>query len=88
MYSLVPKERHVRKESHDCLLSLCIGCKERHDSTSGQSIDPKATSLYDMSIQTGCFQFIKSSHDLGNDPKETHDNALLKRLFHVLLLIL
>ena len=41
MYSLVPKERHVRKESHDCSLGLCIGCKERHDSTFAQSIDPK-----------------------------------------------
>ena len=76
----MPKERHVRKESHDCSLGLCIGFKERHDSTFGQSIDPKATSLYGMSIQTGCFQFIKTSQNLGNDPKETHDNTLLKRL--------
>ena len=31
----------MRKESHDCSLGLCIGCKERHDFTFGQSIDPK-----------------------------------------------
>ena len=40
-YSLVPKERHVRKEGHGCTLRLCIGCNESHDSTFGQSIDPK-----------------------------------------------
>ena len=40
-YSLVPKERHVRKEGYGCTLGLCIGCNERDDSTFGQSIDPK-----------------------------------------------
>ena len=41
MHSLVPKERHVRKEGHGCTLRLCIGCNERHDSPFGQSIDPE-----------------------------------------------
>ena len=32
-YSLVPKERHVLKESNDSTLALCIGPKERHGCT-------------------------------------------------------
>ena len=40
-FSLVPNERHVRKESYGCTLKLRIGCNERHDSTFGQSIDIK-----------------------------------------------
>ena len=33
MYSLVPKERHVRKESNGSTLGLCVVPKESHDST-------------------------------------------------------
>ena len=61
MYSLVPKERHVRKESHDCSLGLCIGCKERYDSTLVKVLILKR----DMSVQSGGFQYIKSSQNLG-----------------------
>ena len=32
-YSLLPKERHVRKESNDSTLGLCIGLKESHGCT-------------------------------------------------------
>ena len=38
MHSLVPKERHVRKEGHACTLELCIVPKVGHDYTFGQSI--------------------------------------------------
>ena len=69
MYSLVPKERHVRKKSHDCSLSLCIGCKERHGSTFGQSIDPK-----DRHVCTDwLFLVHKIIPKFGYDPKERHD---------------
>ena len=32
-YSLVPKERHVRKESNGSTLGLCVVPKESHDCT-------------------------------------------------------
>ena len=40
-YPLRPNERHVRKQGYGCTLWLCVGPKESHDSTFGQSIDPK-----------------------------------------------
>ena len=56
MYSLVPKERHVRKESHDCSLGLRTGSKKRH-------LVEVLILQRDMSVQTGGFQYIKSSQN-------------------------
>ena len=75
----MPKERHVLKECYGCTLGLCIGCNKRHDSTFGQSTDPK--DIQYMSIQTGCFQYThKINSKLGYDPKERHAYTLVKRL--------
>ena len=41
IYSLVPKERHVRKESNGSTLWLSKGPKESHDSTLVKNIVPK-----------------------------------------------
>ena len=40
-YSLVPKERHVRKEGNGSTLWLSNGPKESHDSTLEKNIVPK-----------------------------------------------
>ena len=40
-YSLVPKERHVRKESNGSTLGLCVVPKESHDSTLIKELTPK-----------------------------------------------
>ena len=40
-YSLVPKERHVWKESNGSTLGLCVVPKERHDSTLIKEVTPK-----------------------------------------------
>ena len=40
-YSLVPKERHVRKEGNGSTLWLSNGPKESHDSTLVKNIVPK-----------------------------------------------
>ena len=67
-YSLVGKESHVRKESHYCSLGLCIGCKNMHDSTFGQNVDPKERHV--------CTDFWFSVHQnitkSGYDLKERH----------------
>ena len=41
MYSLVPKERHVQKESNGSTLGLCVVPKESHDSTLIKEVTPK-----------------------------------------------
>ena len=56
VYSLVPKERHVRKESHDGSLGLCIGMTLH--------LVKVLILKRDMSRHTGCFQYIKSSQNL------------------------
>ena len=40
-YSLVPKERHVRKESNGSTLGLCVVPKESHDCTLVKELTPK-----------------------------------------------
>ena len=40
-YSLVPKERHVRKESNGSTLGLYVVLKESHDSTLIKELTPK-----------------------------------------------
>ena len=40
-YSLVPKERHVRKESNGSILGLCVVPKESHYSTLIKEVTPK-----------------------------------------------
>ena len=40
-YSLVPKERHVRKESNGSTLGLCVVPKESHDCTLEKELTPK-----------------------------------------------
>ena len=40
-YSLVPKERHVLKESNGSTLGLCVVPKESHDSTLIKEVTPK-----------------------------------------------
>ena len=41
MYSLVPKERRVRKESNGSTLGLCVVPKESHDCTLVKYLTPK-----------------------------------------------
>ena len=41
IYSLVPKERHVRKESNGSTLGLCVVPKESYDSTLVKELTPK-----------------------------------------------
>ena len=41
LYSLVPKERHVRKESNGSTLGLYVVPKESHDSTLIKELTPK-----------------------------------------------
>ena len=41
IYSLVPKERHVRKESNGSTLGLYVVLKESHDSTLIKELTPK-----------------------------------------------
>ena len=41
VYSLVPKERHVRKESNGITLGLCVVPKESHDCTLVKYLTPK-----------------------------------------------
>ena len=41
LYSLVPKERHVRKESNDSTLGLYVVLKLSHDSTLIKELTPK-----------------------------------------------
>ena len=41
MYSLVPKERHVWKESNGSTLGLYVVLKESHDSTLIKEVTPK-----------------------------------------------
>ena len=40
-YSLVPKQRYVRKESNGSTLGLCVVPKESHDSTLIKEVTPK-----------------------------------------------
>ena len=40
-YSLVPKERHVRKESNGSTLGLYVVLKESHDSKLIKELTPK-----------------------------------------------
>ena len=40
-YSLVPKERHVLKESNGSTLGLCVVPEESHDSTHIKELTPK-----------------------------------------------
>ena len=41
IYSLEPKERHVRKESNGSTLGLCVVPKESHDCTLVKYLTPK-----------------------------------------------
>ena len=40
-YSLVPKERHVRKESNGSTFGLCVVPEESHDCTLEKELTPK-----------------------------------------------
>ena len=51
-YSLVPKERHVRKEGNGSTLWLSNGPKESHDSTLVKNIVPKES--HDCSFSLTC----------------------------------
>ena len=66
----------MQKEGYGCTLRLCIGCNERHDSKLGQSIDPKERHVYTDWL----FSVHKIISKFGYDPKEMHDNTLVKRL--------
>ena len=52
LYSLVPKERHVRKEGNGSTLWLSNGRKESHDSTLEKNIVPKES--HDCSFSLTC----------------------------------
>ena len=45
-YSLVPKERHVRKESKGSTLGLCVVPNESHDSTLVKQLSPKESLFF------------------------------------------
>ena len=70
IYSLVPKEGY----GCTCTPRLCR-CKESHDSTFGESINPKETCLTDW-----LFSVHKIIAKFGYDPKKRHDHTFGKRL--------